>query len=297
MRFFTVAGLGLIAALAGCATTPQRNSALDDAHVAVAKLAEEPGAAQIASKQLQDARDALAQADSAATTHQRPEEVTHFAYLARRQAELGEATLAEARARAQVAQGEANRNRLLLEAREREVGAAREQTREAQAGAAAAQAGAAAAEAGAAAARESEERARAQLRELQAKQTERGLVLTLGNVLFDTARATLKPGADLVLDRLGSFLQGSPGTKIIVEGHTDSRGSDEYNQQLSHDRARSVLEGLESRGIGADRIQAVGRGKRYPTASNDTPEGRQQNRRVEIVFSDTRGQFAQGAER
>ena len=290
MRFFTFAGLGLIAALAGCATMPQHNSALDDAHVAVQKLAEEPGAAQIASKQLQDARDALAQADSAATAHQSPEEVTHLAYLARRQAELGEATLAEARARAQVAQGEANRNRLLLEAREHEVGAAREQTREAQASAAAAQAGTAAA-------RESEESARAQLRELQAKQTERGLVLTLGNVLFDTARATLKPGADLVLDRLGSFLQGSPGTKIIVEGHTDSRGSDEYNQELSHDRARSVVEGLESRGLSADRIQAVGRGKRYPVASNDTPEGRQQNRRVEIVFSDTHGQFTQGAQR
>ena len=139
--------------------------------------------------------------------------------------------------------------------------------------------------------------ARKQLGELQATQTERGMVLTLGNVLFDTAKETLKPGADLILDRLAKFLQGSPGTKIIVEGHTDSRGSDEYNQELSRRRAQSVTEGLESRGVSADRIQPVGRGKRYPVASNDTPEGRQQNRRVEIVFSDTHGQFTPGAER
>src|SRR5271169_855259 len=104
MRFLTFACLGLMAAFAGCATMPQQNSTLDQAHVAVQKLAGEPNATQIASKQLQDARDALAQADSAAASHQSVEKVTHLAYLARRQAELGEATLAEARARAQVAE-------------------------------------------------------------------------------------------------------------------------------------------------------------------------------------------------
>ena len=290
MRFTNFAGLSLIAVLAGCATAPQRNATLDDAHVAVQKLSAEPNAAQTASKQLQDARDALAQADSAAAAHKPAEEVTHLAYLARRQAELGEAVLAEAHAREQIAQGEANRNRELLEAREREVTSAKQETREAMASAADAQARAAAA-------KEAEEMARKQLGELQAKQTERGLVLTLGNVLFDTAKDTLKPGADLILDRLARFLQGSPGTKIIVEGHTDSVGSDEYNQTLSSRRAQSVTGGLESRGISGDRIQPVGRGKRYPVASNDTPEGRQQNRRVEIVFSDTHGQFTQGAER
>jgi len=290
MRFHTFACLGLMAALSGCATTPPQNSTLDEAHVAVQRLAEDPSATQIASKQLQDARAALELADSAAAAHKSTDEVTHLAYLARGQAELGEATLAEARARAKVAEGEASRNRVLLEAREREVGVAREQTREAKAGAAAS-------EADAAAARESEETARAKIRELQAKETERGMVLTLGNVLFDTAKATLKPGAYLVLDRLAAFLKTSPGTKIIVEGHADSRGAEEYNQELSRSRAQSVAEGLGTRGIGADRIQLVGRGKRYPVASNETAEGRQDNRRVEIVFSDTHGQFAHGAER
>jgi outer membrane protein OmpA-like peptidoglycan-associated protein len=336
----------LVAILAGCAAGPHPNSTLDEARIAVQKLAEDPNAAQIASKQLQDARAALALADSAAASHKSDEEVTHLAYLARRQAELGESTLAEARARAKVADGEASRNRVLLQAREHEVGVAREQAREAKAGAAAsdagaatarkseedaraqtreaqagaaaseagataarqseeearaqtreAQAGAAASEADASAARQSEENARAQLRDLQAKETERGLVLTLGNVLFDTANASLKPGAFLILDRLAGFLKTSPGTRIIVEGHADSRGADEYNQTLSQRRAQSVAEGLASRGVGADRVNMVGRGKRYPVASNDTAEGRQDNRRVEIVFSDTHGKFAPGADR
>jgi OmpA-OmpF porin, OOP family len=84
----------------------------------------------------------------------------------------------------------------------------------------------------------------------------------------------------------------NPQTKIIIEGHTDSRGSDEYNEQLSERRARSVANALTSRGVANDSFTTVGRGKDYPVASNDTPEGRQQNRRVEIIFSDSAGKFA-----
>jgi len=195
--------------------------------------------------------------------------VTHLAYVAHRQADLGEAVLAESHARSQASKAEAERNRILLQARDREVAEANQKAADAQ----------------------------KELQELQAKQTERGMVMTIGNVLFDTAKDTLKPGADLMLDHLTKYLQGSPGTKIIVEGHTDNRGSDEYNDALSNRRAQSVAQALESRGISADRIQAAGRGKRYPVASNDTPAGRQQNRRVEIVFSDVKGQFQPGAQR
>jgi outer membrane protein OmpA-like peptidoglycan-associated protein len=83
---------------------------------------------------------------------------------------------------------------------------------------------------------------------------------------------------------------------VLIEGHTDSRGSDQYNEALSERRARAVATELESRGIAAGQVQTLGRGKAYPVASNDTPEGRQQNRRVEIVFSDESGRFAQGAD-
>jgi outer membrane protein OmpA-like peptidoglycan-associated protein len=137
--------------------------------------------------------------------------------------------------------------------------------------------------------------AQQQLADLQAKKTDRGVVVTLGDVLFDTGQATLKPGANLALNRFAAFLSAIPQTWISVEGHTDSRGSDEYNEVLSERRARAVAAELISRGISPDQLQTLGRGKGCPVASNDTPEGRQQNRRVEIVFSDAAGHFAQGA--
>jgi outer membrane protein OmpA-like peptidoglycan-associated protein len=119
------------------------------------------------------------------------------------------------------------------------------------------------------------------------------LVLSLGsNVLFDTGQNTLKPGADEQLGRLAQLLQNHANVKVRIEGFTDSIGSDSYNDELSQRRADAVARALESRGVEASRIIAVGRGKALPVASNDTPEGRQQNRRVDIVFSDTEGQFA-----
>jgi outer membrane protein OmpA-like peptidoglycan-associated protein len=137
--------------------------------------------------------------------------------------------------------------------------------------------------------------AQQQLADLQAKQTDRGVVVTLGDVLFDTGQATLKPGATLAMNRLATFLSSNPQTKVLIEGHTDSRGGDDYNIGLSERRARAVATELQSRGISAEQVQTLGRGKAYPVASNDTAEGRQQNRRVEIVFSDASGRFAQGA--
>ena len=180
----------------------------------------------------------------------------------------------EARSRQEVARAQEDRNKILMDARSREAQNAQAQSQSAQAQLASAQ---------------------QQLADLQAKKTDRGLVVTLGDVLFDTGQATLKPGANLALNRLAIFLSANPQTKIIVEGHTDSRGSDEYNEVLSERRARAVATELMSRGISTDQLQTLGRGKGYPVASNDTPEGRQQNRRVEIVFSDASGRFAQGA--
>jgi len=110
--------------------------------------------------------------------------------------------------------------------------------------------------------------------------------------LFDTGQATLKPGANLVLDRLASFMSQNPQTKVRIEGHTDSTGSADFNQALSQRRADAVAIALENRGLSADRVRAIGRGEDFPVASNSSAAGRQQNRRVEIVFSDQAGQFA-----
>ncbi len=125
-----------------------------------------------------------------------------------------------------------------------------------------------------------------ELAELKAKKTERGYVITLGDVLFDYNRASLKPGAQQDLYRLVTFLREHPEQNVLIEGHTDSTGLESYNLELSQLRAQVVQDFLIRNGISPERIIARGYGETYPVASNDTAAGRQQNRRVEIVFSE-----------
>jgi outer membrane protein OmpA-like peptidoglycan-associated protein len=284
--------------LAACATTsPQSESALAQAQTAVRTLEADPLASQTAGKPLQDARDSLAAALQAQQDHKPADEVVHLAYLARRQAEIGEATIAETRAQRQIADAQTQRDRVLMAARERDAAAARLQASNAEAQAAAARNEAAAAQAAAqeqvAAAHDEAEQARAQLLALNARETERGMVLSLGsNVLFDTGSDVLKPGADQEINRVAQFLQGQSSIKLRIEGHTDSTGSSSYNEALSQRRADAVYQALVSRGVDPARLQAVGRGMQLPLATNDTAAGRQQNRRVELIFSNEQGQFA-----
>jgi outer membrane protein OmpA-like peptidoglycan-associated protein len=136
------------------------------------------------------------------------------------------------------------------------------------------------------------------LREVQeARETERGVVLTLGDMLFDSGGVELKPGAQLILDRLAAYLEANPGARAIIEGHTDNVGSPNLNQALSERRADAVAAALRSRGVDLDRLETVGLGEAYPIASNDTSAGREENRRVEVVLSDTRGEFREDAHR
>jgi outer membrane protein OmpA-like peptidoglycan-associated protein len=124
-----------------------------------------------------------------------------------------------------------------------------------------------------------------QLETLQAKPTDRGLVLTLGDTLFATGKSDLKPGAQANLDRLGDFLAEYPGRTASIEGFTDSMGSEEANQMLSERRADSVKKYLIARGIQSARLTSTGRGENAPVAGNESVAGRQQNRRVEVVIS------------
>jgi len=273
--------------IAACASTPKTLPEVEQARSDVQTLARDPMADQIASKELSDARASLQGADTA-LKEGRKDDALHYAYLASQQAQTGEARVNEQRAKTQVSKGEADRNKVLLEAR----------TSEAEQATAAAKAQAADAEAArqqALAAQAQTEDVQRQLAELQAKQTDRGMVLTLGDVLFDTGAATLKPGAESVMERVATFMEKNPETKVMIEGHTDSRGSDEYNQELSKRRAAAVQDALASRGIDRSRVEALGKGEGFPVASNDSNAGRQQNRRVEIVFSDKEGHFASGA--
>ena len=250
--------------LAGCASAPQRSSELDAARAQVESLAREPLAQQAAPQDLQSARTELAQGEQALQEKRPMTEVDHFAYLARRSAEAGQARVEEIQAKQQLAAAQSDRNAILLAARAREADIVRSQLAATQ----------------------------QQLADLQAKKTDRGMVVTLGDVLFDSGQATLKPGANLVLDRLVTFMAQNPQTKVRIEGHTDSTGSADFNQALSQRRADAVAMALENRGLSSDRVTAIGRGQDFPVASNSSAAGRQQNRRVEIVFSDATGQFA-----
>lgn len=123
-----------------------------------------------------------------------------------------------------------------------------------------------------------------ELASLKAVKTDRGMVLTLGDVLFASGKAELAAGAKQTIDNLAAFLDKYPDRKVLIEGHTDSTGSTELNLDLSERRAQSVKIALLERGISFDRIDAIGFGEDKPIADNETPVGRQQNRRVEIII-------------
>ena len=120
---------------------------------------------------------------------------------------------------------------------------------------------------------------------LETRETARGLIVNLSDVLFDTARHDLKPGAREKLARVSGILSAHPGLKMEIEGHTDSVGTDEYNQNLSERRAESVRSYLVSQNIAPAMVTSIGFGESKPVATNDTASGRQQNRRVELIVS------------
>lgn len=264
-----VALLSLV--VAGCGGLPDRIDSVEQARESIAEVSREPLAGRVASEELQEARDALASADEAYEEKEPIQLIEHRAYVAQRYADISRELVSEAQAREEVERTEAERNRIIAEARAREAQAAQRTASEQSQAADAAQA-----------------RARnleRELEELQAEETDRGLVLTLGDVLFETGQATLMPGALTTVDRLAQFMGDYPERTVQIEGHTDSAGSDALNQRLSEQRAAAVRDALVARGVGLGRIQTIGYGEARPVASNDTPAGRQQNRRIEVVVS------------
>ena len=127
---------------------------------------------------------------------------------------------------------------------------------------------------------------------MEAKKTERGMVVTLGDVLFDTNDAKLKAGGVRSVQKLADFFKEYPQRTVMIEGFTDSTGSDSLNQRLSDQRADSVRTALLGMGMNSDRITSRGYGEAYPVAGNDTVAGRQLNRRVELVVSEDGGKIA-----
>lgn len=126
----------------------------------------------------------------------------------------------------------------------------------------------------------------AEIEKLKARKIPQGILVTLGDVLFDTARSDLKPGSLQKIYPLAEYLKEHAETMVKIEGHTDNQGSSGYNAGLSQMRAEAVRDFLVSNGISPERITAQGMGEDYPVATNSTAAGRQQNRRVEVTITD-----------
>jgi outer membrane protein OmpA-like peptidoglycan-associated protein len=294
------------AILAGCASTPEAPAGSQAVRSKLMLLKSENALAMQVPVAIEQAETAVKLAETAQPD---AELAAHRVYMADHMVDTTRATaetrLAESQRAAISQQNDANR----LAARTLEADSARRAAENARADAATARNEAASArdeadsarmaattarndaaaartanDAAAAAADAKRQELAAQIALLQARTTERGIVLTLGDVLFATGSSDLKPGAIDNLDRLVSFLGKYPDRNAVIEGHTDSRGADAYNQELSLRRADSVRGYIAGKGVASTRLSSVGKGEAVPVASNDSAAGRQQNRRVEIVI-------------
>jgi outer membrane protein OmpA-like peptidoglycan-associated protein len=260
--------------MAGCASTPQPNAALMSARAAVQGAEADPNVSKYAALDLAAAQKELGVAEAAAT-HNDEAAIAQPAYLAAQTARLAQVHAGAKADDARVAAGQSDRDRIQLAARTRDVDNAKLATSAALGLRDKADQQAA--------------RLQAEVDELKAKPTPRGLVLTLGDVLFDTGKAQLNPGSGLMLGQLAQFLTEHPDRRVQIDGFTDSVGTDSYNLTLSQARADAVKTALISRGIEPSRIGSEGYGKSFPVADNADSGGRQMNRRVEVVIGGDNG--------
>tara|TARA_R110002110_G_scaffold108904_1_gene271770 strand:- start:32855 stop:33751 length:897 start_codon:yes stop_codon:yes gene_type:complete len=227
------------------AEVPEKDSSLAEHRVLMADRKVEIAAAQARARLYEDQREDLRKESEKARLDARTREVER------------------ARQEAGLARGEADRAQEEAERARREAGLARGEAE---------------------AARLKQEELQRQLEELDAKQTARGMVVTLGDVLFETGRAELTGSAPAGLSKLADFLGEYPDRSIAIEGHTDSVGTEAFNFTLSQRRAAAVQTFLANQGVAQSRMRAVGKGESSPIASNDSSTGRQQNRRVEVII-------------
>jgi outer membrane protein OmpA-like peptidoglycan-associated protein len=288
-RFFLLAAVPFIASCA--AVAPADPPALVQARASVAAAQADPDVLARAPSELEAARSSLASAEASAKGGDGAE-MAHQAYLAEQRSRIARELAQARRHEAEIARAGEERNRVLAESR------TEEKYRAAEAEAALARARAAQ-EQQSVANRElaaEVQRLQAQVRELEARQTQRGWVITLGSdLLFDSGRATLKPGGRRALANVARIMRNEPERNIAIEGFTDDRGSAETNRRLSGRRAQAVRSALVAAGVAPGRIVARGLGESYPVASNASAAGRQLNRRVEIVIGEHAGRAATGA--
>lgn len=269
--------------LSACATGPDRPQGAAEVRSKLIALQNEPELANRARVEIRAAEEAVSLAEQPLSGSD-AELAEHRVYLADQKVEI-------ARARATARYAESERPRL---AQERDDARLAARTREAdQARLDAERARSEQAVSASDAEREARELQR-QIDVLEAESTERGIVLTLGDVLFATNSVELQAGAGQNLDHLVNFLRQYPERTVVIEGHTDSTGTSDYNRGLSLQRADSVRTYLAGRGIANNRLATAGVGQDRPIADNSTAAGRQQNRRVEIIIAHEVRAGAQG---
>ncbi len=248
--------------LVGCASSSVNSEALIQSQQAYELLKKDPKINQYAAPSLFQAGKLYSLSKTATNN----EEANHFAYLLKQEIAVAKES---ARAKVMALRIDALREKktkALLDAKESELLKAKEEAQQAKKKALGL------------------EQRYQELQELNAQMTSRGLVLTLGDVLFETNKAQLMAGAQRALDKLVDFLNENATRKVLIEGHTDNVGSSTYNIDLSLRRAEAVARVLKDKGIDESRIVTKGYGELYPVAENSSASGKQQNRRVEIVI-------------
>jgi len=274
---------------AGCASVPKHPAGSEQVRAKLTALQSEPTLANRAQVAIKDAEGAVVLAEM---TEKDLVLAAHRVYIADRKVDtaraLAETSFSEQERTALNEQAEKAR----LDSRTREADVAktdalvaRAESAEQKVAANSARSDADAAQLAANASQLQAAELQRQIEVLQARPTDRGLVLTLGDTLFATGKSEIKSGATANLDRLTTFLNEYPKRTAAIEGYTDSMGSDEMNQSLSERRADAVKRYLVDQGVGSARLTSTGRGESSPVADNESAAGRQQNRRVEVVIS------------
>jgi outer membrane protein OmpA-like peptidoglycan-associated protein len=291
-RFLKSAVFASVVMLAACATTPTTTPTLDQARADFVAASNNPQVSHYAPLQFREATEALDKANAAAAKKDSLDKIDQLAYLAKQKIATAQEVARAKAAESDIAHAKQERTEVQLQARTAEAERAKMDAAAAQAQASAAQQDAAAAQqqaqmaqAQAAAMAERTARLEAILVELHAVKTERGYVVTIGDVLFDLDKASLKPEGISTLRKLADVMQQNPGRTVLVEGFADSTGKASHNQELSERRANTVAMALDSMGVSRDRVTMRAYGEAFPVAPNDSAANRQRNRRVEIVLS------------
>ena len=271
--------------ISACSTTPRTTGLLDQTRTEYVVIQNNPNVERYAPLEMQQATTAMNLANVASQHRDSDADIDKLAYIAKDKIGVAREVTKQKLAEAEIARTAKERDQMVLNQRTAEADQAKANAAQAQLATQSAQADAAASQARAA-------KLEAELADLSAKKTDRGIVITLSDVLFGTDQSNLNPNGMLTAQKLADLLNQNPSRNVLIEGFTDNTGTASYNQDLSERRASSVMRALQNMGIASNRVSIRGYGKEFPVASNDTAENRQMNRRVEIILSDDNGNIA-----